>query len=182
MRSPINDSRPTKSRQRCPFSHPCAKGGMAALALFSSLRCEGGGRRDECRFAAGTRTVNGPTRKLSTKAPGHFQSHTAFSGVSFLRSRDGQTYCILHADKPSAAAPQRPARAPVQRPGIGRASPAGQRRSSARESVRRGQRPDGDTVSGTINMLCSDRYTDIGESATYQSTWLDIAAWEDRVR
>jgi hypothetical protein len=55
MRSPINDSRPTKSRQRCPYSHPCAKGGMAALAgLFSSLRREGGGHRDECRFAAGT--------------------------------------------------------------------------------------------------------------------------------
>jgi hypothetical protein len=52
----------------------------------------------------------------------------------------------------------------------------------SRECARRGQRPDGDTVSGTINMLCSDRYTDIGESATYQSTWLDIAAWEGRVR
>ena len=25
-----------------------------------------------------------------------------------------------------------------------------------------GQRPDGETLSGTINMLCSDRYTDIG--------------------
>ena len=40
-----------------------------------------------------------------------------------------------------------------------------------------GQRPDGETLSGTINMLCSDRYTDIGDGATYQSTWLDIAAW-----
>ena len=40
-----------------------------------------------------------------------------------------------------------------------------------------GQRPDGETLAGTINMLCSDRYTDIGEGATYQSTWLDIAAW-----
>jgi predicted molibdopterin-dependent oxidoreductase YjgC len=36
-----------------------------------------------------------------------------------------------------------------------------------------GQRPDSETVSGMINMLCSDRYTDIGEGATYQSTWLD---------
>ena len=40
-----------------------------------------------------------------------------------------------------------------------------------------GQRPDGETLSGTINMLCSDRYTDIGEGATYHSTWLDIAPW-----
>jgi len=49
----------------------------------------------------GPPTVNGPTRKLSTKAPGYFQNHTAFSGVSFLRPRDGQTYCILHPTSPA---------------------------------------------------------------------------------
>jgi hypothetical protein len=31
-------------------------------------------------------------------------------------------------------------------------------------------------------MLCSDRYTDIGEGATYQSIWLDIAARENSAR
>jgi anaerobic selenocysteine-containing dehydrogenase len=41
-----------------------------------------------------------------------------------------------------------------------------------------GQRRDDETVLGTVNMLCSDRYTDMGEGATYQSTWLDVAAWE----
>ena len=40
-----------------------------------------------------------------------------------------------------------------------------------------GQRPDDETVAGTINMLCSDRYTDIGDGATYQSTYLDVNAW-----
>jgi hypothetical protein len=40
-----------------------------------------------------------------------------------------------------------------------------------------GQRPDAEAVSGTINMLCSDAYTDMGEGATYQSTWLDVRAW-----
>ena len=40
-----------------------------------------------------------------------------------------------------------------------------------------GQRPDSEAAGGTINMLCSDRYTDIGEGATYQSTFLDVAAW-----
>jgi hypothetical protein len=30
---------------------------------------------------------------------------------------------------------------------------------------------------GTVNILCSDRYTDIGDGATYQSTFLDVAAW-----
>jgi anaerobic selenocysteine-containing dehydrogenase len=40
-----------------------------------------------------------------------------------------------------------------------------------------GQRPDQEAVSGTVNMLCSDAFTDMGEGATYQSTWLDVRAW-----
>jgi hypothetical protein len=28
-------------------------------------------------------------------------------------------------------------------------------------------------------MLCSDRYTDMGDGATYQSTWLDVAAYQE---
>lgn len=39
-----------------------------------------------------------------------------------------------------------------------------------------GQRPDSETGAGTVNILCSDRYTDMGEGATYQSTFLDVAA------
>jgi hypothetical protein len=42
-----------------------------------------------------------------------------------------------------------------------------------------GQHPDGETLSGTVNMLCYNRYTDLGEGATYQSTWLDIADWQN---
>ena len=40
-----------------------------------------------------------------------------------------------------------------------------------------GQRSDDETVDGTVNMLCSDAYTDMGEGATYQSTWLDVRPW-----
>jgi hypothetical protein len=40
-----------------------------------------------------------------------------------------------------------------------------------------GQRPDQETLGGTVNTLCADRYTDLGEGATYQSTFLDVAAW-----
>ena len=40
-----------------------------------------------------------------------------------------------------------------------------------------GQRPDEEAVSGTVNMLCDDRFTDMGAGATYQSTWLDVTAW-----
>jgi hypothetical protein len=28
-----------------------------------------------------------------------------------------------------------------------------------------------------VNMLCADGYTDMGEGATYQSTWLEVTAW-----
>ena len=38
----------------------------------------------------------------------------------------------------------------------------------------------GETVAGTINILCSDRFTDIGEGATYQSNWVDVAGWPER--
>ncbi len=51
----------------------------------------------------------------------------------------------------------------------------------SRGCARRGQRPDDETIAGTINILCSDRHTDIGEGATYQSTWLGIAVWQERV-
>ena len=40
-----------------------------------------------------------------------------------------------------------------------------------------GQRPSGEAESDTINLLCDDSYTDMGEGATYQSTFLDVAAW-----
>ena len=42
-----------------------------------------------------------------------------------------------------------------------------------------GQRPGSETVDGTVNMLCSDRLTDIGEGACYQSTFLDVEAWDE---
>jgi Molydopterin dinucleotide binding domain len=42
-----------------------------------------------------------------------------------------------------------------------------------------GQRPEREAVSGTVNMLCGDGFTDMGDGATYQSTWLDVAAWPE---
>jgi hypothetical protein len=38
-----------------------------------------------------------------------------------------------------------------------------------------GHRPRSHYLSGgPLNCLCSDRYSDLGEGATYQSTWLDV--------
>ena len=70
-------------------------------------------------------------------APGYFQSHTAFSGVSLLRRREGAPCCILHPDEAGRTPSQRRrARASLQRSGVGRTRPQGQRRGSARKCAR----------------------------------------------
>ena len=117
-----------------------------------------------------------PLRLLT--APGYFQAHTAYSGVAFLRKREGQPICVLHPDD-------------AQKRGLknGDSVKLFNERGTVglvlkvSDEVRPGvvlvpgQRPDAEAVSGTVNMLCSDRYTDMGEGATYQSTFLDVAAW-----
>ncbi|MFZ5781081.1 MAG: molybdopterin-containing oxidoreductase family protein [Pseudomonadota bacterium] len=118
-----------------------------------------------------------PLRLLT--APGYFQAHTAFSGVDFLRRREGKPFCVLH---PQDAA----ARGLVQGDAVRLFNDRGEVGLVLQVSdeiqpgvvLVPGQRPTGEAVSGTINMLCSDRYTDMGEGATYQSTWLEVAAWQ----
>jgi anaerobic selenocysteine-containing dehydrogenase len=118
-----------------------------------------------------------PLRLLT--APGYFQAHTAYSGVGFLRKREGQPFAILH---PQDAA-QRGLKDGAEiklfngRGEIGLILKVSDEVQPGVVLVP-GQRPTGEAVSGTINMLCSDRYTDIGEGATYQSTWLEVGAWK----
>jgi anaerobic selenocysteine-containing dehydrogenase len=118
-----------------------------------------------------------PLRLLT--APGYFQAHTAYSGVAFLREREGKPFCVLHPK--DAAARQLADGADVRlfndRGEIGLKLRVSDEVQPGVVLVP-GQRPSGEAVSGTINMLCSDRYTDIGEGATYQSTWLDVSAWQ----
>ena len=117
-----------------------------------------------------------PLRLLTT--PGYFQAHTAFSGVEFLRKREGEPFCVLHP-------------ADAERRGL--TGNGKVRLFNARGEVGLmlkisdevqqgmvlvpGQRPDGEAVSGTINNLCSERLSDIGAGATYQSTYLDVGPW-----
>jgi anaerobic selenocysteine-containing dehydrogenase len=119
-----------------------------------------------------------PLRLLT--APGYFQSHTAFSGVPFLRRREGAPCCILHPEEARARDLSDGQRVRLfnDRGSVGLVLRVSDEIQLGNVLVP-GQRPDGETVSGTINMLCSDRYTDIGEGATYQSTWLDITAWPE---
>jgi anaerobic selenocysteine-containing dehydrogenase len=130
---------------------------------------------DELREAA-----RWPLRLLT--APSYFQPHTAFEGVDFLKRREGPVKCILHPSDASAR-------------NLMHGDTVGLHNDRARvrmvlhvsDEVRPGvvlvpgQRSDEDDESGTVNMLCSDRFTDIGEGATYQSTYLDVSRWTGRV-
>ncbi len=117
-----------------------------------------------------------PLRLLT--APGYFQAHTAFSGVAFLRQREGQPLCVLHPEDATKRGLKHGDKVKLfnQRGTVGLML-------KVSDEVRPGvvlvpgQRPDEEAVSGTVNMLCSDRYTDMGDGATYQSTFLDVQAW-----
>jgi anaerobic selenocysteine-containing dehydrogenase len=118
-----------------------------------------------------------PLRLLT--APGYFQPHTTYSGVATLRRQEGAPVCMLH---PAEAASRnlrdgQHVRVFNDRAAIGLVLRVSDEVQAGVAFVP-GQRRDDETLSGTVNMLCSDRYTDMGEGATYQSTWLDVAAWD----
>jgi anaerobic selenocysteine-containing dehydrogenase len=121
--------------------------------------------------------ANWPLRLLT--APGYFQPHTAYEGVAFLKRRQGPVACIMH---PADADSRGLVEGDVVRLNNDRAQVRMTLHVS--DEVQRGvvlvpgQRTDTDDESGTVNMLCSDRYTDMGEGATYQSTFLDVTKWE----
>jgi len=123
-----------------------------------------------------TQGARWPLRLLT--GPGYFLSHTAFSGVAFLRQREGKPYCVLHPTDATARNLHdgEPVRLVNDRGTVGLML-------RVRDEVQPGvvlvpgQRPDNETVGGTVNMLCSDAFTDMGEGATYQSTWLDVRPW-----
>jgi anaerobic selenocysteine-containing dehydrogenase len=121
-----------------------------------------------------------PLRLLT--APGYFQPHTTYSGVASLRRQEGAPVCVLHpaeADSRNLCDGQK-VRVFNDRATIGLELRVSDEVQTGVAFVP-GQRRDEETVSGTVNMLCSDRYTDMGEGATYQSTWLEVAAWEAAV-
>ncbi len=111
-------------------------------------------------------------------APGYFQAHTAYAGVEFLRRREGEPCCILHSDDAAVRGLAGGAKVRLfnERGAVGLVLKVSDEVLPGVVLVP-GQRPDGETLGGTINLLCSDRYTDLGDGATYQSTFLDIAAW-----
>jgi anaerobic selenocysteine-containing dehydrogenase len=114
-----------------------------------------------------------PLRLLT--APGYFQSHTAFSANGDLRRMEGPPVVLLNPADAERRELKDGSRVLLfnDRGTLGvtlRVSdevPAG-------VALVPGQRPSGESAYGTVNMLCDDRYTDIGDGATYQSTFLDV--------
>jgi anaerobic selenocysteine-containing dehydrogenase len=114
-----------------------------------------------------------PLRLLT--APGYFQSHTAFSGNHALRRREGAPVAILH---PADA--ERRGLAPDDAVELFNDLGTVAMRLKVSDEIAPGvvlvpgQRPAGEAVAGTVNLLCSDRLSDLGAGATYQSTFLDV--------
>jgi len=116
-----------------------------------------------------------PLRLLT--APGYFQAHTAYAGVAALRKKAGPPECVLHPDDATARGLREGQ--PVELfNDVGTATFALRVSDETPRGVAfvPGQRPSGEAHAGTINNLCSTRYSDMGEGATYQSTRLDARA------
>src|SRR5262249_34499339 len=120
------------------------------------------------------RATRWPLRLLT--APGYYQSHTAFSGVARLRRRQGAPECVLHPDD-AAARGLRSGDAVRLHNDVGSVTFALRVSDEVSPGVVLvpGQRPSGEAVSGTINMIVPDRYSDLGDGAMYQSTRLDVS-------
>jgi anaerobic selenocysteine-containing dehydrogenase len=118
-----------------------------------------------------------PLRLLT--APGYFQSHTAFSANAFLRKREGEPFCVLHPVEAKRRALVAGAKVCLfnERGQIGLVLRISDEIGEGVVLVP-GQRPAAEAVFGTINVLCSDRLTDIGAGATYQSTFLEVESWD----
>ncbi|MBI2218296.1 MAG: molybdopterin-dependent oxidoreductase [Candidatus Rokubacteria bacterium] len=113
-----------------------------------------------------------PLRLLS--APGYFVSHTVFATNRTLDAREGTPVCVLHP-------------AEAERRGLADGDPVElvNDRGSVRFALQvsdevapgvalvPGQRPSRPSRA-SANVLCSDRLSDLGAGATYQSTWLDV--------
>jgi anaerobic selenocysteine-containing dehydrogenase len=117
-----------------------------------------------------------PLRLLT--APSYFQPHTAYAPNAFLRRREGQPFCVLN---PADAAPRnlhhgQHVRLYNERGEVGLVLRVSDEIAPGVVLVP-GQRSDAETLGGTINMLCGDHSTDIGEGAAYQSTWLEVGPW-----
>jgi anaerobic selenocysteine-containing dehydrogenase len=110
-------------------------------------------------------------------APGYFQAHTAYAGVAALRKRAGAPECVLHPEDAAARGLENGQVVELHNDhGTVRFTLRVSDETARGVAFVPGQRPAAEAGGGTINMLCGDRYSDMGEGATYQSTRLDVRA------
>jgi anaerobic selenocysteine-containing dehydrogenase len=108
-------------------------------------------------------------------APGYFQSHTVFSGNAGLRRREGPPACILNpVDARQRGLADGDAVELVNDRGRARMVLRVSEEVAAGVALVPGQRPAGEALEGTVNVLCADTLSDLGAGATYQSTRLDV--------
>lgn len=119
--------------------------------------------------------VKGHPLRLLT-APGHFQSHTAFAGVESLRRQEGEPRCLISPVDAAARSIRDGERVELfnDRGAIGLIARVADDTQPGLVVVE-GQRdrrsyPGG----GTLNILTGDGLADMGNGATYQSTWVDL--------
>jgi anaerobic selenocysteine-containing dehydrogenase len=173
---------PVKLRDHRPVKLPLPDGGprwrtpSGRLEFYSAhLAAEGKAPMPDWVPDGEADAARWPLRLLT--APGYFQSHTAFSGVGPLRRRAGAPECVLHPDDAAA-------RGLRDGTDVALVNDQGEVRMRLRVSdevskgvvLVPGQRPAAESAGTTINMLCSTRYSDLGDGATYQSTGLEVRA------
>lgn len=117
-----------------------------------------------------------PLRLLT--APGHFQHHTAFSGVATLQRRQGEPVCLLHPNDAEARGLADGDRVSIvsERGHVGlnlRVTDAAQPGIVVVEAQRSRSRY---LSGGPLNVLTGDCLADMGGGATYQDTCVEVRA------
>ncbi|MFN0074458.1 MAG: molybdopterin-dependent oxidoreductase [Chloroflexota bacterium] len=114
-----------------------------------------------------------PLQLLTT--PGYFQSHSAFSGNRLLRSRQGAPVCLL-------------SQAESDRRGLRDGDEVELFNAQGHVTLKLavntdlpngivvvpGQQPELESGHAVINVLCSSDLSDMGDGATYQSTFIEV--------
>jgi anaerobic selenocysteine-containing dehydrogenase len=108
-------------------------------------------------------------------APGYFQSHAAFAGNRTLRRRQGAPACILHPDDAMRRGLTAGERVEViNAQGIVTLELQVSPETPPGVILVPGQQSEAQAGDGVINILCSAEYSDMGEGATYQSTFVEV--------
>jgi anaerobic selenocysteine-containing dehydrogenase len=114
-----------------------------------------------------------PLRLLT--APGYFLSHTVFSGNPVLRRREGVPICVLHPEDAAARELHDGDEVElVNDLGVVRMRLVVSDETPAGMALVPGQRSAAEASGTTINTICADALSDLGEGATYQSTRLEV--------